>query len=90
MNKFRIVKQGETSGMTVMEFTFTGVDTATANENFVRVMHILGFKHTGNNDNKHQREELQGTPKFYGLLGAMWDGDAIRYEDQAAYNTLSA
>lgn len=42
------------------------------------------------NDNHHQRAELQGHPVFGSLCGPMWDGDAIRYEDQRSNDTLSA
>ena len=52
-------------------------------------MEAKGFKHTGFNSNPRQRAELQGQPKFLGVLGPMWDGDSIRYEDQAAYDSLS-
>lgn len=48
-----------------------------------------GFTFTGLNTNPRQRVELQGQPKFKGLLGPMWDGDAVRYEDQGAYDALS-
>ena len=51
---------------------------------------VRGYRHTGFNQSAVQRPELQGQPKFDGLAGPMWDGDAIRYEDWATYNTLSA
>lgn len=57
---------------------------------FIAVMEEAGFKHTGYSHSSHQRAELQGQPKFDGLAGAMWDGDAIRYETWKAYEVLSA
>ena len=36
------------------------------------------------------RAELQGQPMFSDLCGPMWDGDAIRYEDQRSNDILSA
>ena len=49
-----------------------------------RGMELSGF----NNDPK-SRAELQGEPQFAGFMGPLWDGDAIRYEDAEARNTLS-
>lgn len=49
----------------------------------------LGHAYTGPNHNLRQRAELQGAPKFTGLLGPMWDGDALRYEDAKTYAQLS-
>lgn len=49
----------------------------------------LGFPIVGANQNPRQRQELQGAPKFSGLLGPMWDGDCLRYEDQKTYDLLS-
>lgn len=48
-----------------------------------------GFDLAGENRKPHQRAELQGAPLFTGLCGPMWDGDAIRYEDAAAYRAMS-
>ena len=37
------------------------------------------------------RPELQGLPKFSGIIGPMWGGEGIaRYESGPAYNILSA
>lgn len=47
------------------------------------------FEQTGVNQNPRHRAELQGAPIYHGLVGPMWDGDCIRYEDQETYNTLS-
>ena len=52
-------------------------------------MEIRGYKFQGINSNQRQRVELQGQPIFEGLLGPMWDGDAIRYEDESTYALLS-
>lgn len=49
----------------------------------------LGYEHKGYNDNPRNRAELQNQPTFAKLLGPMWDGDKIRYEDSNAYNILS-
>ena len=50
---------------------------------------IRGFKAVGFNVNPRQRTELQGRPKFEGLIGPMWNRDAIRYEDPEANQILS-
>ena len=56
----------------------------------IAAMEVRGYGFAGLNSNPRQRAELQGQPKFYGLCGPMWDGDAIRYEDAAANAALSA
>jgi hypothetical protein len=56
----------------------------------VAAMEARGYTFTGLNANPRQRLELQGAPKFRELCGPMWDGDALRYEDTAAYAALSA
>lgn len=35
------------------------------------------------------RKEMIGLPRFSGWLGPMWDGGAVRYETQEAYDDLS-
>ncbi len=50
---------------------------------------IRGFTFVKLANNPSLRAELQGQPVFRGLLGPMWDGDAIRYEDQASNDFLS-
>ncbi len=55
----------------------------------IAAMEIRGYAYERMNENSKQRPELQGQPKFRGLLGPMWDGDAIRYEDQKSYDILS-
>lgn len=57
--------------------------------NLIPAMEARGFKHTGFNANRSQRAELQGQPKFAGVIGPMWGEDHIRYEDQRAYDALS-
>lgn len=47
----------------------------------VAAMEVRGYAFLKLNRNPNQRAELQGVPKFEGLNGPMWDGDAIRYED---------
>ncbi len=58
-------------------------------ENVLPAMEVRGFVFSGVNQNKGNREELQGAPRFSGVLGPMWDGDAIRYESREAYARLS-
>lgn len=58
-------------------------------ENLIPAMEIRGFDLAGVNNNPRHRAELQGAPRFAKLVGPMWDGDAIRYEDPAANDVLS-
>lgn len=58
--------------------------------NVLAAMDVRGFVLAGVNENRHHRAELQGAPIFSDVCGPMWDGDAIRYEDRAAYARLSA
>jgi hypothetical protein len=51
----------------------------------IAAMEVRGFTFTGANNNTRHRAELQGAPKFAGICGPMWDGDALRYEDQSSY-----
>lgn len=89
--KYRVVgtKEVEGDSPAVPLQQLVGTEAITV-EAFIAVMEEAGFKHTGYGHNARQREELQGQPKFDGLAGAMWDGDAIRYETWAAYDVLSA
>ena len=59
-------------------------------DNILPAFEVRGLVLRGTNDNQRHRKELQGQPIFTGVLGPMWDGDAVRYEDQQTYNTLSA
>ena len=52
-------------------------------------MEAQDFKHMGFNTNKSQGAELQGQPKFEGVIGPVWGEDHIRYEDEASYDRLS-
>ena len=58
-------------------------------ENLIPFMEVRGYPFVKLNDNNRQRVELQGQPKFAGILGPMWDGDAIRYECPETYAALS-
>ena len=50
----------------------------------------LGYEYAGRTKiGGHLRTELEDQPRFTGLCGPMWDGDAIRYEDQATNEYLS-
>ncbi|MFJ8528608.1 hypothetical protein [Bacillus sp. NPDC094106] len=52
-------------------------------------------KYTLNGFKEHaMKQELQGQPRFFGLLGPMYNGvkngvPVIRYETQVVYNALS-
>lgn len=81
--EYRIVRSTD-AGLEVVTFT------ASTPADAVLEAAKHGYAFRGFNANPAQREQLQGQPKFTGLLGPMWDGDAIRYEDQAAYDELSA
>lgn len=88
--KYRIVTQNEEYQITQMEFLFGGFEKDQKKQKLIECLAMFGYEHNGYNENQHQREELQGQPKFKGLLGPMYDGDAIRYENDRAYETLSA
>lgn len=77
---YRVVRKLESGQMFKEEFT---------NDNVIPALEVRGFEMTGNYSNPRTREEMQGAPKFAGLLGPMFDGDAIRYESQEVYNALS-
>ena len=55
----------------------------------IPVFQSHGYTFTGLNRNAINRAELQGLPKFDGLIGPMWDGGDIRYETLAAYADIS-
>lgn len=59
-------------------------------ENIIAAMSVRGFEFIDVNSNPRQRAELQGQPKFKGVTGPMWDGDAIRYECPESYAQISA
>lgn len=77
--KYRLVRQTD-EGSLVEEFD---------GDNVFPAMEVRGFAFTKFNDSKFQREEIRNAPKFAGLLGPMWDGDAVRYEDSETYRALS-
>jgi hypothetical protein len=58
-------------------------------EQAIPAIEVRGFALRKLNNSPRQRTELQGQPVFQGLLGPMWDGDAIRYEDPRANDVLS-
>jgi hypothetical protein len=56
-------------------------------------MEVRGVEYTGPLPERRarvMRPELRDQPTFRGFAGPMWDGDAIRYEDSASYERLSA
>lgn len=65
------------------------LNTELTDENLHAALEVRGFEFIGLQTGNHLRKELQGEPMFSGLIGPMWDGDAVRYEDQAAYDRLS-
>jgi hypothetical protein len=65
------------------------IKTELNDENLHPALEVRGFDFVGLENNPHLRNELKGEPKFTGLLGPMWDGDAIRYEDFESYKILS-
>lgn len=77
---YRVVRKAPDGRMFTEEFT---------NENVIPALEVRGFEMTGNYSNPRTREEMQGAPKFRGLLGPMYDGGAVRYESQEVYNALS-
>lgn len=79
--KYRVIERNA-RGWNVMEFDLSEPCLISALEG-------LGYHFAEYNKNKMQRPELQGVPAFNGLAGPMWDGDAIRYENWPAYETLS-
>jgi hypothetical protein len=59
-------------------------------ENVEACFSVRGFELIGFNDNPRNRRELQGCPIFAGLVGPMWNGDGVRYEDAKANDQISA
>jgi hypothetical protein len=78
----RLVQNDPASGFIVTEFP-AGCD-------LIAAMEVRGFTFYRLHNNPRTRPQLQGQPIFSGLLGPMWDGDRVRYEDQGAYDRLSA
>lgn len=69
--------------------TTTAVATYLTIAEAIAEIEKLGYPYTGPHHNLRNRAELQGAPKFEGLLGPMWDGDGLRYEDLKTYQELS-
>src|SRR3546814_14696362 len=76
--KIRIYRQTE------QDFDRIEIEGATF-ETIVSRAAVEGLQCSGYDSNPSQRPELQGAPKFKGVCGPMWDGDAIRYECSATY-----
>lgn len=56
----------------------------------IKFMEGKGFKHTGDNESKANRIELQGQPKFNNMVGPMYDGGGrVRYETRELADALS-
>lgn len=73
----------------IQEINGRSIATEFNDENLMAAMEIRGFKFDRISNFPPHREELQDQPKFKGLAGPMWDGDAIRYEDWKTYERLS-
>lgn len=59
-------------------------------ENVVPALQVRGFRQVGAVPaREYLRRELIGQPVFAGVIGPMWDGDAVRYEAPAANQALS-
>jgi hypothetical protein len=58
-------------------------------ETAILAMQVRGYEYIGPATRPSLRAELQGAPRFKGVNGPMWDGDAIRYECPEAYKELS-
>jgi hypothetical protein len=66
-----------------------GAFLTTEVEDIFAAAEVRGFSFVKLADRKSLRPELQGQPIFAELCGPMWDGDAVRYEDQRSYDILS-
>lgn len=60
-----------------------------ASTDLIAAMEVRGYTFAGLTTSLRLRPELQAQPMFNELVGPMWDGDAIRYEDAAANDILS-
>lgn len=56
-------------------------------ENLISAMEARGYGFEGIENSRRLRPELQGAPKFKGLVGPCWGGEQTpwRYEDPQAY-----
>jgi hypothetical protein len=66
------------------------IRTEFTDANLIPAMEVRGFTHMGLTGGAPLRPELRCIDRFAGVHGPSWDGDAIRYEDPAAYKALSA
>ena len=88
ITRWKVVGFDEKTGWDAWEYPAGCVEVGV--EHFIAQMEARGYEHIGFNLNGHQRQELQGQPKFKGVLGPMWDGHGvIRYETPKAYERLS-
>ena len=58
-------------------------------EELTMQMQMRGYQRNGELRNNTARQELQGQPKFMGVAGPFWKGDAVRYESWKVCNELS-
>ena len=76
-----------------MKFNIVTIDRKIVFDNekdFISFCEKQGWKQTGVVQSKFKREELQNTPTFKELAGAMYDGeDSVRYETWDAYEMYS-
>lgn len=73
--------------MPVIICTVDGVDRLTAGE-LENYYDIRGYDEPSQNS-RYANQKTIGYPKLVGLIGPMWDGDKIRYEDQETYAALT-
>lgn len=78
----------ETVRYPVKLVTISGTRTFDAGQVAVDAIAALGFEYIGPNASRAQRDELQGAPRFRGLIGPMWDG-GLRYECSKTNEELS-
>jgi len=85
---YRLVRKLDKAGWLVEDFN---------DDNVLAAMEIRGLPLAGFEGNPRLRPELQGQPKFSGVLGPMWGGMSddgedivVRYENANAYNILSS
>ena len=81
---YRVVTADQKGRYSCLEFSARSISQAIAKAA------AIGFAFRSFNTNPAQRKELQGQPKFAGMLGPMWDGDGIRYENKVACERLAA
>jgi hypothetical protein len=80
--KIRLVQFLETGDWVKTEFADA--------EHAITGIEVRGYAFKRLNQDSRHRVELQCQPVFEGLVGPMWDGDAIRYEDARACRALSS